>query len=446
MSRLGPKSLAGQMALLLGLALLVAQIANFALVLNERQRLSLAENQGPAITRFADLAADVGQASPDQRGQHLEQRSHRGVRFMLQTDSGIPEAARRPEIEAQLAKALKSEGAPFLAVRATTEPAGALGRRGGRAPPDVQITRLAVQLPDGGWLVGRVTTPRRDPWLMARLGAATGLLYLIVLGASLWIALRLARPLGALTRAAEAFGGRSEPPLVIPAGPDDLRRAIEAFNAMNRRVATLLDEKDRMLGAIGHDLRTPLASLRIRIESMDPAEDRTAAIAKIEEMTRTLEDILVLARTGRIRGELRATDVSALAEAVAYDHAALGQPVRFEELPRAVAAVEPSLLRRAIGNLVDNAVKYGGGATVSVAAASGGVEIRVEDHGPGIPAEQIEQALQPFHRLENSRNRETGGAGLGLAIAQSIAESHDGRLKLEPREPRGLRASLFLPA
>jgi signal transduction histidine kinase len=302
-----------------------------------------------------------------------------------------------------------------------------------------------VQGTDHQWLTGRILTPRRDPWLTVRLGAATLLLYLIVLGASLWLTLRIARPLRDLTRAAERFQGRADPIVVEPSGPDDLRLAIEAFNAMNRRVVMLIDEKDHMLGAIGHDLRTPLASLRIRVESMEPEEERDAAIAKIGEMTAMLEDILVLARSGRAREEMRRIDVSALVEAVTEDYVELDKPVTFEPSERHVLEVQPNLLRRALRNLIDNAVSYGGSAQVGVVAVDGGVEIRVTDAGPGIAAEDLERVLQPFHRLEVSRNRDTGGTGLGLAIAQSIAENHGGGLRLSQAEPNGLIAAVFLP-
>jgi signal transduction histidine kinase len=330
-------------------------------------------------------------------------------------------------------------------VRAAIGPAANDRARRGAAPPDRQLLRLAISRDDGRWLVGRIFTPRRDPWFATRLAVATLLLYLIVLGATVLIAMRLARPLRDLTRAADAFAGRSEPVTVPSRGPSDLRSAIEAFNAMNRRLLALLDEKDRMLGAIGHDLRTPLASLRIRVESMEPESEREAAIAKIGEINAMLEDILVLARSGRAREEARPVDVAALAEAVVEEHRALGEKVEFIASPRHVARVQPSLLRRAVRNLVDNAVKYGGTARVAVIPSGHDLAIVVMDDGPGIPPEEIERSLQPFYRLEASRNRDTGGSGLGLAIAQAIAESHGGRLELRAGEPRGLSATIILP-
>jgi signal transduction histidine kinase len=162
-------------------------------------------------------------------------------------------------------------------------------------------------------------------------------------------------------------------------------------------------------------------------------------------MAATLEDILTLARTGRAREPVRPVDLSALADAVVEEYRELGRPAAFAASPRAVLAVQPNLLRRALRNLIDNAVSYGGGAVVAVEERAGGIEIRVEDEGPGIPAERLEDVLDPFRRLESSRNRESGGAGLGLAIAAAVAQGHGGRLELSNRPGGGLRASLVLP-
>ena len=435
-----PRSLAGQFAVLIGVALLVAQLVNFALILNERQRLSLAQTDGPAVTRFAGIAADVDQAPAEFRAAVIQDSSHRGARVTLQPSSDVSDAARRPDLEAQLKSALSDAGVSARQVRAQDE-----APQTGRTPSRSNVIRLEAERPDGQWLVGRISVPKRDPWLLVRLIGATAALYLIVLGAAAWLAVRLVRPLRDLTDAAERFGGRTEPEIVTARGPEDLSRAIDAFNAMNRRLAGLLDEKDRMLGAIGHDLRTPLASLRLRIESMEPEAERDAAVAKIEEMSQTLEDILTLARTGRARGALKPVDLAALAEAVAEDYVARGKPVVFESSPRLVAEADAGLMRRALTNLIDNALVYAGPARVRVAATGHSIELRIEDDGPGIPPDSLEAVQNPFQRLEGSRSRETGGAGLGLAIVRSVAEAHGGSFRLENRSPTGLAAILTLP-
>lgn len=450
MRRFLPRSLAAQMLVVLGLALLVAQLVNFTLILNERQKLSLAQNEGPAITRFVQIAADLQTAVPDLRGALLSDSSQRGARFALRPESAVANASRESEIEQRLASALAAQNLEAREVRAGFAQNPDFVRDRERRPPGPPPRELilSMQQKDGSWLVGRMPVPPRDEWLALRLAAATVLLYGIVLGVSAWAALRLARPLRDLTRAANAFRGREMPVMVTPSGPEDLRHAIEAFNAMNRRVIALLDEKDRMLGALGHDLRTPLASLRIRIEGMEPPEERTAAIAKIGEMTGMVEEILVLAQSGRARGPKKRMDVAALVETLVDDQQELGHAVTMATQARVVAEVQPDLLRRAVMNLLDNAVKYGGGATVSVAQTPATVEIRVMDEGPGIPADQMASVLEPFYRVEGSRNRETGGVGLGLAIARSVAENHGGALRLEPADPvkGGLAAILVLPA
>ena len=438
-----PRSLVGRMVLLLGIALAVAQLANLGLILNERQKFSLAQNDGPAITRFAVAAADVLEADPTFREALVADLSHRGARYTLRADSGIAEAARSGRTETRLAQNLRDLGHRAVSVRATAARHQAAGGRA-RREPERYILSFAAKLPDGQWLAGDLPAPRRDPWFAVRLAAATLLLYALVLSATILIARHLARPLKDLTQAAQRFRGRTEPVAVEPRGPDDLRDAIIAFNAMNQRLVALLDEKDGMLGAIGHDLRTPLASLRIRLESMDPPEEREAAVRKVEELAATLEDILALATSGRQREAIRPTDITALVETVVEEYQDLGAQVSWLPAAREVLSVQPGQLKRAVQNLVDNAVKYGGEAAVSVSSTPDALRIEVADNGPGIPADQLDRVMQPFHRVEDSRNRETGGTGLGLAIAKAIAESHGGTLTLETSNS-GLKARISLP-
>jgi signal transduction histidine kinase len=432
------------MVLLLGIALAFAQLANFALILNQRQKLSLAQNDGPAITRFAGAAADVAETDPIFRQALVADLSHRGAHFALKADGGIDEASRNAPIEAKLADNLRRLGHGEIAGRATG-PKRIATREGTSRQPERYALLFAARLPDGQWLTGTLPTPRRDPWFAARIAAATLLLYVLVLSATVLIARHLARPLKDLTYAARQFRGRTEPIAVEPRGPDDLREAIDAFNAMNRRLVALLDEKDGMLGAIGHDLRTPLASLRIRLESMEPPEEREAAVRKIEELTAMLEDMLALAASGRQRETVRPADVTALVETVVEEYQDLGAPVIWIPAEKHVLSVQPNQLKRAVQNLVDNAVKYGGGATVAVSAAPDGLRIEVADTGPGIPLDQLERVMRPFYRVEDSRNRATGGTGLGLAITKAIAESHGGTLTLETSSA-GLKAAIWLPA
>jgi signal transduction histidine kinase len=449
-SRFLPKSLIGQMLLLMGAALFVAQLVNFAFILNEQQKLSLAMNEGPAITRFAHTAGRISAAPAEMRAILAADRPGPGAHYRIMASNPIDQEGleRVEEIERRLTRALGDAGVRARAVRASLLAAPPPVRPEGHRHPfhgSERVILLAAQMGDGSWLVGRIDVPRTDPWLVHRLLLGTVALYVLVLGAVLWIAIRLARPLRDLTMAAERFEGRTGSPPVEPRGPSDVRQAIDAFNAMNRRTLALLDEKDRMLGAIGHDMRTPLASLRIRAESMEPEDEKARMIATIEEMAATLEDILVLARTGRAREPVRAVDLAALADALVEEYRALGKAAVFEPSPRAVLDVQPNLLRRALRNLIDNALTYAGEARVRVSEEEGRIALIVDDDGPGIDEELIAEALEPFSRLEESRNRDSGGAGLGLAISRAVALAHGGDLVLARRPEGGLSARILLP-
>jgi signal transduction histidine kinase len=451
-----PKSLIGQIALVMAAALLVAQALNFALIYSERQRATQAQSEGPPISRFVTLVQRIAPLAPEARTDLLPQRGRRG-RFTIGPESAVAAA----ESDAQLAERIRDlaeeNGVRLRDARAAIGgdvpvPATMVARLAPaerqlveRRAARMQLLLLSAQLPDGAWLNARMLMPRPNPWPAIRLAGSTLLIYLMLLAAMIWIATRLGRPLRALTAAAQSFEGRGEAPQVEPRGPADVRRAILAFNAMSARVGVMLDEKDRMLGAIGHDLRTPLASLRIRAESVEPAEERARMIATIEEMVAMLDDTLALARSGRAAEAVRAVDLNALADSVVEDHRALGQDVEYEETARQTAPVQPNLLRRALRNLVENAVKYGGSARVAVRDAGDRIAIEVSDCGPGIPEAEFANVMEPFVRLEASRNRETGGSGLGLALARGAAQAHRGALELENRPTGGLIARILLP-
>src|SRR6185369_2341692 len=199
-----------------------------------------------------------------------------------------------------------------------------------------------------------------------------------------------------------------------------------------------LDEKDRMLGAIGHDLRTPLAALRVRIESVEDETDRARMAETIAEMNHTLDDILSLARLGRPSEPLTEVDLAALVDAVVEDFRDLDNDVTFEETERLRMRLRPSLMRRAVRNLIENAVKYGKSAEVRVVPGTHSVSIVVADQGPGIPPDQLGNVFEAFTRLETSRNKETGGIGLGLALARAIVRNAGGDVTLANRPGGGL--------
>jgi signal transduction histidine kinase len=372
----------------------------------------------------------------------LSDASRRGAHYELSRQSSISDSfRRRDDTEGRLRQALQSAGIQPREVRAATEPRQQ--RPDGRHHAG-QSMLLSVELPDSEWLNARLGVPAPPPLITPALLLGSLLLYLFVLSAAVLIALRLARPLRDLTAAAEAFRGRNEPPSVSASGPSDLRDAILAFNEMNRRVVELLEEKDRTLGAIAHDLRTPLASLRIRAESVEPEAEREAIVAKIDEMAATLEDILTLARVGRSREQFKRADATELARMIAEEYRELGAAVTFTADGAHPGDLQPNLFRRALRNLVDNALKYAGSAEIAVAGAGDAVEIAVRDRGRGLPPAELERIAGAFYRAEPSRNRETGGAGLGLSIAKAIVDAHGGTLTFRNRQGGGLEALIGL--
>lgn len=301
------------------------------------------------------------------------------------------------------------------------------------------------------WLIARVRTPRAINILVKPLILQTLFIYVVLVGAVALILRRITRPLAALTNRVERFAATQDIDRQLePSGPDDTRRLIAAHNAMEARIAAMLDEKDVMLGAIGHDLKTPLAALRVRIESVQDESERARMAATIEDIVRTLDDILSLARVGRPSDPRERTEFSALVAAVVEEYEDMGDPVELGESERIVLELRPTWLRRALRNLIDNALRYGGRARVSLRREGNRAVVRIDDDGPGIPEGELDAMMHPFRRGDPSRNTATGGAGLGLALARAIADQHGGSLRLRNRLSaagviEGLSARLEIP-
>jgi signal transduction histidine kinase len=213
---------------------------------------------------------------------------------------------------------------------------------------------------------------------------------------------------------------------------------------MRTRIADYLNERTAMLVAIAHDLRTPMTRLSFRLEQL-PDTTRTKAQADVEEMRAMVTTLLDFMREGTDNAARVRMDLSAIVETLADDLADMGQDVAVTQSARAVILGDAGALRRCIGNLVENAVRYGGSARIAIAVTSRQATVAVEDEGPGVPEAAIERLCEPFYRGEASRNRETGGVGLGLSIARTIAERHGGTLAFANRAGGGLRASITLP-
>jgi signal transduction histidine kinase len=258
------------------------------------------------------------------------------------------------------------------------------------------------------------------------------------------VARGIVRPMRRLAVAAEALG-RGETIAPLPeCGPDDIRQTAEAFNRMQERLQRFVEDRTRMLAAIGHDLRTPLTTLRLRAEFVSEPELQDKMLKTIHEIETMTEATLAFAREDATAEATRTIDLCALVESLCEDLAELGGDITFTEGAAVVYRCRPETLRRAIRNLVENAIRYGERARVSLRRTEETIDILVEDDGPGIPEDAVEQVFAPFHRLEHSRNRETGGVGLGLSIARAMARRHGGDVILQ-NTGSGLVATISLP-
>jgi len=255
---------------------------------------------------------------------------------------------------------------------------------------------------------------------------------------------RVVRALSELTTVGANVALGSGTPHVAEQGPDDVRSAAIAFNAMATKVTRTLESQRHLLSAVGHDLRTPLTAMRINLEFVEDDDLREGLMRNLEELQVLTEQVLAAAK-GAGGEQRRQVDLSALVESLCTDLDELGEPVSWANHAPAPISCRPNEIKRAVRNLVENAVAYGHKADVRISDTSDGYEVLVEDEGPGIPEGERQRVFEPFVRLESSRNEATGGTGLGLTLVKAIVEGHGGAVRLENRPGGGLCARMLLP-
>lgn len=304
---------------------------------------------------------------------------------------------------------------------------------------------LLIQLADDSWLM--FSSASRS-W-----GLDEGPRNLIVIGlvllSTILVALiatrRLARPLQQFALGARRFGVDFRAPPIEPIGPHEIRQAILAFNAMQAQLQHFIKDRTQMLAAISHDLRTPLTRMRLRGEFIEDHEQQQRLFHDVDEMQAMINSALDFFRDDARLEEATSFDLAELLQTLIDDYRDQSIDIAFSGPSRLVYFGRPLGLKRVMSNLLENAIKYGSEPAIELVADSERVKICVLDRGPGIPVEWHEQVFEPFFRMESSRNRTTGGVGLGLSAARAIVLEHGGEMRLHNRDGGGLRACVLLP-
>ncbi len=468
--RLRPNSLFARMMLLILLALVLAQFISFWFFSSAHRDALRHNSQRFSLRQFVSRVQLLENIPETRHRIALRAWKTPGRRVGLYTQPPIPagKSYKETEFERWLEEKLGTHYQGRVRVTFSRDiarddpplgshkmPHGKEHEPGWRQPPAYRKTlfarghfsylSLAVKLTNGQWFVSRMRTPSVTPLATPQVLVFIVTASLLILGVVFWQLRHITRPLRALAKAANALGrGQAVAPL-NEEGPEDIQLALRAFNQMNKRLQRFVSERTRTLAALSHDLRTPLTSMRLRVEMMEENPDRDKLLQSLNEMQQMSEAALAFVRQS---GDLEATsviDMGALVGSICDDLAELDKPVKFTEPPyRLVLDARPVALTRAIRNLVENAVNYGNEAQVELQDQGDAVSLLVRDQGPGIPQDRMISVFEPFFRLDSSRNRETGGIGLGLSIARQIIINHGGKIQLNNCHP-GLEVRVDLP-
>ncbi len=477
MKRLLPSSLGGQLTVLLLAALVLSHVIGVLVFADERRQAMRSVRHMELLQRTAATVRLLETTSPDMRGEILRAVGSPRLRYWISADpvlatvsgdyrerwlagmlEGMLPAGRPAPVRVRLSV---YDGPDWLwghqfSPHHAEQPEHHDQESGENARDDRRRSErrgrrnetgliLSVALVNGEWLnsATRFGAPRVGwawPTILSMLLAAVAVLLVVFLTVR-----RITRPLTALSVAAEKLGRGEAVESLVESGPAELRRTTAAFNAMRERLTRFVRDRTTMLAAISHDLRTPLTSLRLHAELVEDKVARGKLLAILEEMQHMTEATLAFAREEAAREDTRTIDMAALLESLCEDLAALGMEVAFAGAEKTPLACRPVGLKRAVRNLVENAVSYGERARVALEQSANELRIVIDDDGPGIAHEDSERVFGPFVRLEKSRSRDTGGIGLGMAIARSIIRAHGGDITLSNRPEGGLRATVRLP-
>ena len=445
--RLWPRTLGMQLVIVTSVAVFLSNAAVALWFELGNERFNESAQTERTLDRAASIATLMSSIPPKAREAATHALAGNFWRFEIRTGKNIAQPM-TPE-EAMLAAKLKAMLPPKSANLPVTVrfreavPGDDMDHDHRRAPPGGMATEMTIPVVRNTQLVATFFRPPTPPW-PAEILLAAFVAIVVASAAAAYIARRVARPLSELANAASVVARGGTAPHLREIGPDDVRNAAIAFNAMTDQVTRTLESQRHLLSAVGHDLRTPITAMRINIEFVEDAELRDRLQKNLDELQDLTEAVLSAAR-GTGGESRRQVDLAALVESVCADLDDLGEPVTWAGHEPAPLFCRSNEILRAVRNLIENAVAYGKKAEVSIEEFPDAYEIVVEDEGPGIPEEDRGRVFEPFVRLERSRNEETGGSGLGLTLVKAIAEGHGGAVVLENRPQGGLRVRLRLP-
>lgn len=442
-------SMSGRVFLILLCGTLGATALTFWLSSSERQRTIGQFRDVHQVERAEQLTLALDALPAANRQAFLETAKRIGLRV-----ESARSGAREQAAPSAFAKALGAQLGPEYRV-ASLQASGAdcqPSHRVRSAAPTAwnrscEVARITLR--DGTLLRMIVLPPRSAVPPLHRDFLLNLALFVFSIGVLAYLVARMTmRPLKQLAQAAFDLGNDlNHPPLALT-GSSEIRQAGSAFNAMQKRIRDHIQQRTQMLAAITHDLQTPLTRLRLRLEKVADTELRDKLIGDLSSMQDMVREGLELARSMASSEPMQRLDLDSLLDSVCSDAADAGQQVSLSGHAGKSVLARPNTLRRCLVNLIDNAVKYGQSADVSVAlgtGAAGQIVIRIRDQGPGIAPDQLARVFEPFYRIETSRSRQSGGTGLGLTIARNIAEQHGGSLTLRNHPDGGLEALLTLP-
>lgn len=451
-----PRSLFGQIVLALVAGILVAQLAGTWLLLDDRSRFGDRLRREYAAQRIAGIISVLDAAPAEERPRLVRALSVPPTRLTLDEPWQAGGAELGPEASVFLQRVARELERPLplqvLSIRhvprAERRPGRDMERQDRHVRHDGPLVLLAVtqaRLGDGTVVTFRHALPQPPSDWPLRLLGLLALLAIVVALLSGWAVRRLTRPLASLANAADGLARNLDQKPLDEKGPQEVARAARSFNAMQRSLKAYLETRAQALAGVSHDLRLPLTRLRLRLEQLPENDARAAMQRDIEEMDAMVGGTLDYLRAGADTEQAVKLNLVALLEGLAEDAEAAGAKVSLHGTAAPLTA-RPQALRRCLANLIDNARRYGGGAVdVTLVDNASSVEIRIEDRGAGIPAEERERVFEPYVRLEASRARHTGGTGLGLAIARAVARAHGGEVALAGRAGGGTAAVVTLP-